>query len=127
MPNHILIVDDCEDIRFLLALKLNNIGFEVSEASDGEEALEILSEDHDTSIDIILLDVMMPNISGTELLEKIKKSKFNQDLKIICITAHFDNSLHEELMNLGAFDVIKKPIKGNELHQRLKKLYNKAG
>ena len=126
MPKRILVVDDCEDVRFLLALKLNNMGFDVSEATDGEDAYEILEDEDSDNIDVLLLDVMMPKLTGEQLIEKLKEENYDKELKIICITAYYDEELHEKLKNLGVFNVLKKPIKGNELNKRLNEVIKKA-
>ena len=70
--NRILVIDDEQSIRELLKDFLETKGFEVLTASDGESGLELLRED---KFDLFLLDLMMPGISGLELLKKIKISK----------------------------------------------------
>lgn len=118
--HHVLVVDDCEDVRFLLSLRLQNLGFEVLEAVDGHDALAIIEEDHDKEIEIILLDVMMPKISGPKLVQLIKERYAGRNIKIVCITAHYDEEIEGDLRSIGVIDVIKKPIKGSELDKRLR-------
>jgi len=123
MKKHILVVDDCEDVRFLLSLKLNNLGLEVSEACDGFDAIEILENDE---IDILLLDVIMPKLSGRELLENIQSNEKIERPIIICITAHYDEELSESLLKLGADGVLTKPIKGDILNSKIQEYLKKA-
>ncbi len=118
--HHVLVVDDCEDVRFLLSLRLQNLGFEVHEAVDGHDALGIIEEDFDHEIEIILLDVVMPKISGPKLIQLIKERYSGRNLKIVCITAHYDEETEVDLRSIGVIDVIKKPIKGSELDRRLR-------
>ncbi len=115
MGKNILVVDDCEDVRVLLSMKLTNMGHHVYEACDGLDALRYIDECHD--IDLILMDLIMPNMSGVELLKKIKKR--NYDFKIVCISAHFGESDKDYFYNLGALDVIEKPIKNKALEKKL--------
>ncbi|EQC50580.1 response regulator [Bacteriovorax sp. DB6_IX] len=122
MKKHILVVDDCEDVRFLLALKLNNMGLEVSEASDGQDAIEILEEDE---VDILLMDVIMPKISGQDLIRYVQRNKKLKRPIIICITAHYDEQTKNDLIELGADSVITKPIKGDILNSKIKEYLHK--
>jgi len=123
MKKHILVVDDCEDVRFLLSLKLNNMGLEVSEACDGQDAMEILEEDE---VDIILLDVIMPKVSGRELIKFITKNKFIRRPIIICITAHYDEELKDDLVEMGVDGVLTKPIKGDILNSKIQEYLKRA-
>ena len=123
MKKHILVVDDCEDVRFLLSLKLNNLGLEVSEACDGLDAIEILENDE---VDILLLDVIMPKVSGRELIQEIHKNeKINRPI-IICITAHYDDELSDALIKLGADGVLTKLIKGDILNSKIQEFLKKT-
>ncbi|EQC44384.1 response regulator [Bacteriovorax sp. Seq25_V] len=124
--HHVLVVDDCEDVRFLLSLRLQNLGFEVLEAVDGHDALSIIEEDYDKEIEIILLDVMMPKISGPKLIQIIKERYEGRNIKIVCITAHYDEDIETDLRSIGVVDVIKKPIKGGVLDKRLRTIIGSA-
>jgi CheY-like chemotaxis protein len=123
MKKHILVVDDCEDVRFLLSLKLHNMGLEVSEACDGHDAMEILEEDE---VDILLLDVIMPKVSGRELINFVKQNKHIKRPIIICITAHYDDELSDSLLALGADGVLTKPIKGDILNSKIQEYLQRA-
>lgn len=80
MSKQILVVDDEEEIRDLLHYNLKKEGFEVYESSNGKEALKFLSKNH---IDLVLLDVMMPEMDGIEVCEKIRMLPKHEDRKSV--------------------------------------------
>ncbi len=84
MKKRVLVVDDEEGIRFLYKEELEEEGFEVVLASNGEEALEKL--DADSGIDLVLLDIKMPGKDGVEVLRRIKEK--NKDMPVILSTAY---------------------------------------
>jgi CheY-like chemotaxis protein len=122
MGQHVLVVDDCEDVRFLLALKLRKLGYEVIEATDADDAIEVLADEDD--IDIMLIDIMMPGISGFELLEKLKAKNQKQNITIIFITASKEKNIEAKAKSLGADGLISKPIKDRTLKEQLKVILN---
>lgn len=81
MKSKVLIVDDEQDIRELIKFYMNKEGYDVIEAKDGEEALEIFESEY---IDLAIIDVMMPKMDGFELVENIKEIK---DVPCIMLTA----------------------------------------
>jgi len=85
-------------------------GYNVTVAADGQEALEALSEE---TFDLIISDLRMPNLNGMELMEELKRRKIN--LPVIFITAYGEVESYMDLMNLGAFEYINKPVKGQEI------------
>lgn len=103
----LLAVDDAEINRKILS-KLFSNDFDVLEACDGKEALDIINE-HDGNIDIIVLDIIMPEFDGFYFLEKVKETKFSTIPVVIATT---DNSPEAEnrLLDLGATDLIYKPF-----------------
>ena len=103
----LLAVDDAEINRKILS-KLFSNDFEVLEACDGKEALDVINK-HDGNIDIILLDIIMPEYDGFYFLEKIKETEFSGIPVVISTT---DNSPEAEnrLLDLGATDLIYKPF-----------------
>ncbi len=115
--SEILIIDDCEDIRFLLALKLKKMGYKVFVAKDAFDALEILKDDCD--INLILIDLMMPNYSGIDLIKTLKENNWHNKLSILCITATKDESLLASVKKYGIEGIIKKPIKDNILKEKI--------
>ena len=114
----ILIVDDEPINRRVLENHLTLAGYEITEASSGKEALEAL--ENETSFNLILLDVMMPEMSGYEVCEKIREHYIASDLPIILLTAK--NTVNELVtgFNAGANDYLTKPISKNELLSRIK-------
>jgi len=107
----ILIVDDEEVLRDVLEAVLRREGFEVVMAASGEEALSILDEDE--SIDLVILDIMLPGISGIDTLRSIRVS--TPSLPVIIITAFSSIDGAIEAMKHGAFHYIPKPFKNEEV------------
>jgi len=101
----ILIVDDEPTIQQSLSGILSDEGFEISIASNGYEALQIIQED---SPDLVLLDIWMPGIDGIETLKEIKKE--NPNIQVIIITGHGTIETAVTATKLGAFDLIEKPL-----------------
>ena len=103
----LLAVDDAEINRKILS-KLFSNDFDVLEACDGKEALDVINE-HNGNIDIVVLDIIMPNYDGFYFLEKVKETEFSSIPVVIATT---DNSPEAEnrLLDLGATDLIYKPF-----------------
>jgi CheY-like chemotaxis protein len=114
----ILIVDDNDDVRELLLNFLEQDSYRLYSANNGDSALALL---HSERIDLLLLDVMMPGISGVELLKKIKSSHFptNPDLPVIMVTARSGSDDIEEAMAAGAHSYIVKPFRGEEIRKQV--------
>jgi YesN/AraC family two-component response regulator len=104
MPYHILLVDDDSDFRSELRDYLDDYRF--SEAPTGNVALEILEKPHD--IDLVILDVMMPGLRGTEVLRRIKA--MDGDMPVIILTAYSSKDVAVEALKGDADDYIEKPI-----------------
>lgn len=109
----ILIAEDEDDIRRLLALNMKKEGYDVIECKDGIEALEAF-KNHE--IHLALLDIMMPNIDGITVMEEIRKSSI---IPIIFITAMSTDSDKVLALGLGADDYIVKPVNAIELTARV--------
>jgi two-component system response regulator PilR (NtrC family) len=107
----ILIVDDEEVLRDVLDAVLRREGFEVAMAASGEEALSVLDEDD--NIDLVILDIMLPGISGIDTLRAVRIS--NPSLPVIIITAFSSIDGAIEAMKHGAFHYIPKPFKNEEV------------
>jgi CheY-like chemotaxis protein len=114
----ILIVDDNDDVRELLLNFLEQDSYRLYSANNGDSALALL---HSERIDLLLLDVMMPGISGVELLKKIKSSHFptNPNLPVIMVTARSGSDDIEEAMAAGAHSYIVKPFRGEEIRKQV--------
>ncbi|MBI5118431.1 response regulator [Candidatus Poribacteria bacterium] len=106
----ILLVDDDQEFRKAMKKMFEKSGYDVTVAADGREALETLSK---SVFDLIISDLRMPNLNGMELMEAIKKEKL--DVPVIFITAYGEVESYMDLMNLGAFEYINKPVKGQEI------------
>ena len=106
----ILLVDS--DREFCRAMKkmLETSGFCVTMASDGKEALEVLAEN---TFHLILSGMRMPNLGGIEFMAEIKRMNIN--VPVIFITAYGDVESYLKVMNMGAFEYLNKPVKGQEI------------
>src|ERR1051325_11385036 len=107
----VLIVDDEEVLRDVLETVLRREGFDVSMAASGEEALAVLDEDD--NIDLVILDIMLPGISGIDTLRALRIA--NPSLPVIVITAFSSIDGAIEAMKHGAFHYIPKPFKNEEV------------
>ncbi|WP_307195700.1 response regulator [Neobacillus niacini] len=109
----ILIVDD--DIRnvYALTIALENHDMEILVAENGREALEVLKEHHNT--DLILMDIMMPEMDGFEAIQHIRKIRLFETIPIIALTAKAMKHSKEECLEAGATDYISKPINLDQL------------
>ena len=124
MPKkRIMVVDDEESVLELLKAVLENDGYTVLTASDGEECLEKLKK---TKPDLVLLDMMMPGMSGREVCERIRKDPKTKNLKIIFVTvARFSEMGKDTLSKMNVLDYITKPFDNADLLKRVKKAAGK--
>lgn len=113
---NILVVDDEEDVREIIASDIEDMGYTSIHASSGKQALEIINSD--AKIAMIVSDVCMPDGSGVELLETLKAGN-NSNIPIIFITGYSDISL-EDAYNKGVEALIQKPYNFNSLHETIK-------
>jgi class 3 adenylate cyclase len=104
---HVLVVDDNEMNRDMLSRRLGARGFPVATAEDGSAALRRLDEEH---FDIVLLDIMMPGLSGLEVLEHIRKRWPESDLPVIMVTARDAAEDVVRALRAGANDYVTKPL-----------------
>jgi len=116
----VLVVDDEETIRVLLKRILEEAGYPVVAARDGEDALRILSQQE---FELALLDVKMPGISGMDLLAKITTDW--SDTGAIMVTAIADIQTAVDAMKLGACDYITKPFNRDDLLEKVRKANEK--
>ena len=121
----ILIADDEAEIRDLLRLYLENSGYDVLEAADGLEALEVLEKEH---VDLAVLDVMMPRMNGLHVLKKIRETSNIPVLVFSAKDADSDNILG---LNLGADDYLTKPFNPLEavarIQSNIRRFYSLGG
>lgn len=103
----ILVVDDVAVNREILKRWLERRGFSVVEAADGHAAIRIANEG---AIDLVLLDIMMPNLNGTEVLRAIRRTRSESDLPIVMVSAKCFNDDVAQSLELGANGYISKPV-----------------
>lgn len=116
----ILHVDDDRDIRALTHIALAEIGgFSILQCSSGADALSALAG---YAPDLILLDVMMPDLSGEDIIERIKSRDEHAGTPIIFLTAKADHRARDRLIELGAKDIITKPFDPITLASRLREI-----
>ena len=113
----ILIVDDEKAIRELLKVNLQRSGYEATEADNGQRALDMVRSEH---FDLILLDVMLPEIDGLEVCRHLKAAIETSSLPIIMLTARAEEIDRVLGLELGADDYITKPFSVRELLARIK-------
>lgn len=112
----ILIIDDEEDVREVVRLHLEKGGFNVIEATDGQEGINILkSDDNLVNVGAILCDIRMPKINGVEAIEVFKKEATG--IPVIVITGYPDAELAVSLMKKGVKDYLVKPVEREKLLQ----------
>nr|PZN18577.1 MAG: hypothetical protein DIU80_22750 [Chloroflexota bacterium] len=116
-PAHILIVDDDPGIRRMFQVLLTDTGYRVSVASSGEEALAYLDL---VTPDLILMDLLLPGISGQEVMEKVKGDERKPFIPIILITARGDKEAKVMALDAGADDFLVKPVDFTELLARVR-------
>lgn len=114
MSNKILIVDDDSEIRKITGIYLENEGYDVLKAENGEQALRLISEN---AIDLVLLDIMMPGMDGIETCIKIRE---NNVMPIIFLSAKSEDIDKIQGLASGADDYITKPFNAMELIARVK-------
>lgn len=113
-PN-ILVIDDEKSIRDLIRRILKEDGYKVYTAQNGEEALETVSK---VTIQAVLLDLMMPMMSGPEFLKLLRKT--DMDLPVIIITGYPDGDLMDQAMKFGPIILLAKPIDITQLKSSVK-------
>jgi len=116
----LLVADDSETVLLMLQRRLEMEGYEVVTATDGVEALARLSDVESDQPDLILLDAMMPNKSGTEVLEEIRDA--GSEIPVVMISAHLDAQEPDRMRTLGATDIIPKPFEWEDLIGKIEEL-----
>ncbi|MBB6445354.1 response regulator [Bacillus benzoevorans] len=115
---HILLVDDDMRNVFALTTTLESVGIHVHFAENGREALEVLNEK--PMIDLVLMDIMMPEMDGYDAMKKIREQPALEKLPIIALTAKAMKDDREKCINAGASDYISKPVNIEQLLSLLK-------
>lgn len=112
MTHRILVVEDDQDIGDLLQESLTRAGYEVLRAMNGEQALKLVED----SLDLVILDVMMPGLSGIETCQHIRASS---NVPILFLTAKSSTFDKTEGLLAGGDDYMTKPFSEDELHARV--------
>ncbi|MEL6343891.1 MAG: response regulator [Myxococcota bacterium] len=112
----VLVVEDEEDIRNLVALNLRKAGFRVLTAGDGSRAMALAREHRPP---VVLLDLMLPDMSGTEICEALRADPDTRETYVIMVTARTDESDRIEGFEVGADDYVPKPFSPRELVLRV--------
>ncbi|SRR6056297_1810768 len=124
-PLRVLHVDDCDDVRTVVGLTLSSVGgMRVTQSASGPEAIEAIAG---TEADILLLDVMMPEISGPELLCYLRSIERFRDTPAVFLTAKASAEEIETLMKAGAAAVITKPFDAMKLPEHLVRILEEQG
>ena len=117
---HVLVADDEPHIGRIIKMKLEQGPFKVSLAYDGEEALEVIN--NDGHIDLALLDLMMPKLSGLDVLRKVREQERFKSLPCIILTAGGDAKHERDALALGATQFLTKPFSPKRLYALVARL-----
>ncbi len=119
----ILIVDDEAAIREMIAIALDMAGFEVLEAEDAQQAHHLIVDERPS---LVLLDWMLPGISGLELARRLKRDESTQEIPVIILTAKGEEDNKIQGLESGADDYITKPFSTRELLSRIKAVLRRS-
>ena len=124
MTHRILVVDDESDITALVAYHLAKAGFRVSTASNGPDALKSAREERP---DIVILDLMLPGVSGYDVLAELRRKEETRDVGVILLTARREETDRIRGLSLGADDYLTKPFSFPVLVARVRALLRRVG
>ena len=119
-PCHVLVADDEPHIGRIIKMKLEQGPFRVTLAYDGQEALDALERESD--ICLVLLDLMMPHLSGLDVLSAMRTHPRWRDLPCIILTAAGQEQQHRRAMELGVSEFLTKPFSPKRLYTRAAEL-----
>lgn len=111
LAQRVLIAEDDRELRELLALVLENAGYQVCQCSNGEQLLTRLAEPQ--SFDLVISDIRMPGLNGLEVLAR--RNRNMPQIPFICMTAFGDEQIHRQARQLGAAAVMDKPFDLDEM------------
>jgi two-component system phosphate regulon response regulator PhoB len=123
MPSHVLIVEDERDLSKVLVYNFKQAGFDVVSAANGETALRAVREER---FDLILLDLMLPDMSGTEVCRRLKQNKETSAIPVMMVTAKGEEIDRIVGFELGADDYVVKPFSVRELILRARAILRRA-
>ena len=123
-PHRVLVVDDEPDITALVAYQLAKAGYRVSTAATGPEALKAAREERP---DIVILDLMLPGVSGYDVLAELRRQEETRDVGVILLTARREEPDRIRGLSLGADDYLTKPFSPQELSLRVQAVLRRLG
>ena len=123
MKTHILLIEDEAALVELVRYNLEKEGFRVSAANDGEEGLALLNE---SKPDLLVLDWMLPHVSGIEICRQIRRKTELRDLPVIMLTARGEEADRIRGLEVGADDYVIKPFSPSELVARIRAVLRRA-
>ena len=118
MAKKILVVEDNDDCRYLLARFLKSVGYEVVEAATGLQGVHLACR---VRPDLILMDLSLPTLSGDEATARIKANQATRDIPVVVNTAWVIGDRCKRALEAGASEVLHKPVELSELHRVVKK------
>ncbi|KAB2336492.1 response regulator [Cytobacillus depressus] len=119
----ILLAEDEEILRMLIFDTLEDEDYEIDEAADGQEALELFSQHH---YDLVIIDYMMPVQTGLEVIEKIRAGANNQDVKILMLSAKSQQFEQDRVLTAGADYFMAKPFSPLQLLNKVEEILDEA-
>lgn len=123
MAKKIMVVDDEPYIARVIKFKLEQEGYNVISANDGQTGLQRIREEKP---DLVLLDVMMPGLSGYDVCQQLKQDPALAGIPVVILTAKGQERDREQGLNLGASDYITKPFSPNRLLELVKNMIGEA-
>ena len=118
----ILIVDDEGNMRTLLTMQLEQAGYQVFQAEDGDAGFQIAKSELP---DLIISDVLMPQMDGNQLMKKLRESEFGKEIPFIILSARDQMQDYFEVMNVD--DFVAKPYETEDLLNRINQVLTKCG
>ncbi|MBW2137201.1 MAG: response regulator [Deltaproteobacteria bacterium] len=118
----VLLVEDSDNVRKLVSKGLGKLGYTVLEASDGEEAVKI-SREYQGSIDLLLTDVVMPKMSGVEVMEKLGRER--PKMKVLYMSGYTGKVISQRMVLGSGVDYLQKPFSPGELARRVREVLDK--
>ena len=117
-PYKILVVDDEPDVVMLIARTLETEGFDVISAYDGISALDLAEAE---SPDLVLLDIMMPMMSGYEVCQQLKANPRTEAIPVVCVTSAHSPDVRAKCRAVGAATLVLKPFTSAELAAQIRR------
>ena len=120
----LLVVDDNESNRDMLSRRLQRKGYRVLTAADGEQALALVADEH---VDLVLLDIMMPQMDGWEVLKLLRVDDETSDIPVAMLSARTEAKDRVQGLQEGAIDYICKPFALQELLGKIETIFSQLG